>query len=75
MKKCDLFPILDGQEKRLKQIQGLSNFMAISGKLLDHSKNDLCACLSIVSDLSKEMAANHETISKSVTALHMDDGA
>ena len=69
MKKCNLFPVLENQEKRIKQIHGLSNVLIVAGGLSNHSQNDLCSCLSIVSDLSKELAANQETINKSVTEL------
>lgn len=69
MKKCKLLPILDNQEKRINQIHGLSNVLMLVGGLSNHSQNDLYTCLSIVSDLSEHLAANQESISKSVTEL------
>ena len=69
MKKCDLFPLLDNQEKRLNQLQCLSNLLVNAGSLPDHSKSDLCACLSIVSDLSNAVQQEHKSISESVIQL------
>lgn len=69
IKKCDLFPLMDNQTKRLKQLQGLSNLMVSAGGLPDHSKNDLCACLSLVSDFANDSLVNHQTISNSVVQL------
>lgn len=69
MKKCDLFPVLDKQSKRLNQLKGLSNLLMIAGGLADHSKSDLCECLSIVSDLASETISNQQTITDSVTQL------
>jgi hypothetical protein len=69
MKKCDLFPVLDDQTERLKQIQGLSNLMVSADGLIDHSKSDLRACLSIVSDLASKSVVNHHAIAESVVQL------
>ena len=69
MKKCDLFPLMDNQEKRLNQLQGLSNLLVSAGGLPDHSKSDLCACLSIVSDLSNAVQQEHKSISESIIQL------
>jgi hypothetical protein len=69
MKKCDLFTVLNSQSKRLEQLNGLSNLLVIAGGLPDHTKKDLCACLSIVSDLTREVLNKQETIHHEVTQL------
>ena len=69
MKKCDLLPLMDNQEKRLNQLQGLSNLLVSAGSLPNHSKNDLCACLSIVSDLASNTLSQHKIIALEVTQL------
>ena len=71
MKLCNLFPVLDNQEKRIKQIHGLSNVLMIAGGLSNHSQNDLYNCLSIVSDLSEEMLINQTVISEGITGLNL----
>lgn len=69
MKKCNQFPLLDNQEKRIKQIQGLSNVLMLAGGRPNHSQNDLSHCLSIVSDLSDALAVNQETLNKKAIEL------
>ncbi|KXI28971.1 hypothetical protein [Paraglaciecola hydrolytica] len=69
MMKCDLFPVLDNQSKRIKQLKGLSNLLIIAGGLPDHSKSDLCACLSIVSDIASDALDKQKTINHEVTQL------
>tara|TARA_R110001592_G_scaffold77666_1_gene233667 strand:- start:81 stop:329 length:249 start_codon:yes stop_codon:yes gene_type:complete len=71
MKKCDLFPVMDNQRNRLKQLAGLSNLLvsAGAGGKANHSLNDLSACISIVNDLASDSLVNHERISDSVTQL------
>tara|TARA_R110001606_G_scaffold399267_1_gene583100 strand:- start:3910 stop:4152 length:243 start_codon:yes stop_codon:yes gene_type:complete len=69
MKKCDLFPVMDNQRKRLNQLAGLSNLLVSAGGQTNHSLNDLSACISIVSDLASDSLVNHERISDSVTQL------
>jgi hypothetical protein len=69
MKRCDLFPVLDSQSKRLEQLNGLSNLLVSAGGLPNHTKKDLCACLSIVSDLTREALNKQETIHHEVTQL------
>lgn len=69
MKKCDLFPVLDNQSKQLKQLVGLSNLMFSAGGLSNTSQSDLCACLSIVSDLASESLNGNITVSKSLIQL------
>jgi hypothetical protein len=69
MKKPELFLTMDKQVKRLTQLQGLSNLMMSAGGLPNHSKSDLCACLSIVSDLTNESLSNQQLIAESVIQL------
>ena len=71
MRKCELFPVLDKQSKRLNQLKGLSNLLMIAGGLSDHSKSDLCECLSIISDIASETISNQQTITDSVTQLSL----
>jgi hypothetical protein len=69
MKKSNLFPIMNNQEKRINQVHGLSNVLIFAGGLPNHSQKDLCNCLSIVSDLTEEMLRNQKAISEGVTGL------
>jgi hypothetical protein len=69
MKKYDLFPILDNQEKRVNQTQGLSNLLVNAGGLPDHSKRDRSACQSIVTDLASNKLSQHDIIALEVTQL------
>ena len=69
MRKCDLFPVLDKQSKQLNQLKGLSNLLMIAGGLPNYEKNDLCECLSIVSDLASDALDKQRTITHEVTQL------
>jgi hypothetical protein len=69
MKKCELHPVLYSQSKRLEQLDGLSNLLVSAGGLPNHTKKDLCACLSIVSNLTREALNKQETIHHEVTQL------
>jgi hypothetical protein len=69
MKKCDLFPVLDNQSKQLKQLVGLSNLMFSASGSSNTSPSDLCACLSIVSDLANESLNANITASESLIQL------
>lgn len=69
MKKCDLLPVLDNQSKRLNQLKGLSNLLMVAGGLSEHSKSDLCECLSIVNDLASDALDKQRTITHEVTQL------
>jgi hypothetical protein len=69
MKRCDLSPVLESQSKRLEQLNGLSNLLVSAGGLLNHTKKDLYACLSIVSDLTRGALNKQETIHHEVTQL------
>jgi hypothetical protein len=69
MKKFDLFTVLNSQSKRLEQPNGLSNLLVSAGGMPNHTKKDLCACLSIVSDLTREALNKQEIIHHEVTQL------
>jgi hypothetical protein len=69
MKKCDLFTVLNSQSKRLEQPNGLSNLLVSAGGMPNHTKKDLRAYLSIVSDLIREALNKQEAIHHEVTQL------
>lgn len=69
MKKCDLFPVLDNQSKQLKQLAGLSNLISSAGGLSNTSQSDICACLSILSDIANNTLSQNDVITHEVTQL------
>lgn len=73
MRKHDLFPALNQQKRKLVQLNGMANILGIAGGLNECPKSDLNSCLSLVSDLSEIMLANHKTISEGVTELSIVD--
>ena len=71
MKKHNLLLIMNNQEKRINQIHGLSSVLMSASEQPNHPQNDLCNCLSIVSDLSEEMLRNQRAIYEGVTRLNL----
>jgi hypothetical protein len=69
MKTQKVLSILDQHKRQLNQMNCLSGLLANAGGLSKHSDNDLSGCMSILSDLSEDLAANHEIISQSVSQL------
>jgi hypothetical protein len=69
MNKTKLFTVFDNQTKQLRPLRSLSNFLVSAGGLPTHSKEDLSACLSIVSDNASKAISQQETISHEVTQL------
>jgi hypothetical protein len=69
MKKHELLPVLDQLEKRLLQMQGLSNLILLAADNECHGDNELNGCFSLISDLIAEVLSNQNLISKSVNQL------
>jgi hypothetical protein len=69
MKKLDLFPILDQQEKRLDQVQSLTNLLLHAVGSPEYKQNDLCGIVSLLNDVLKETQHNHKNIAEGVISL------
>lgn len=51
MKKCELWPILDNQEKQLKQVKSISQLAYFAGGLEECPKNALSGSLSVMCEM------------------------
>lgn len=69
MKTQKVFSMLDQHKRQLNQVNSLSSVLVNAGGLSKHSDSDLNGCMSILSDLTNDLKANHEIISQSVIQL------
>ena len=73
MRKSDLFPILDQQEKRLNQVQNLASLLLHAAGSQDYKHNDLCGSVSLLNDMLKETQHNQKKIAEGVISLCIVD--